>query len=149
MPGLPIGASISGFLPYVKYVTIKPSCDNFEARGKILAAYGRKSRPLGDHRRSDLSSAEWLVRHKSAWTNNPASVRHKSRSITGEEPTIDLVLGYHKENNSPFLKLFLSRVDDLIAHMSKKSLAAGDCTLAAFRERCVCSLPSSSVFQVP
>jgi hypothetical protein len=72
-----------------------------------------------------------------------------SRPIKGEAPTIDLVLGYHKENSSPLLKLFLSRVDDLIAHLSKKSLAAGDCTLAAFRERCVCSLPSSSVFQVP
>jgi hypothetical protein len=45
----------------------------------------------------------------------------KSRPITGEAPTIDLVLGYHKENNSPFLKLFLSRVDDLIARVSKKS----------------------------
>jgi LysR family transcriptional regulator, hca operon transcriptional activator len=43
-----------------------------------------------------------------------------SRPIKGEAPTIDLVLGYHKENNSPLLKLFLSRVDDLIDHVSKK-----------------------------
>jgi hypothetical protein len=32
-----------------------------------------------------------------------------SRPIKGEAPTIDLVLGYHKENKSPLLKLFLSR----------------------------------------
>jgi LysR family transcriptional regulator, hca operon transcriptional activator len=43
-----------------------------------------------------------------------------SRPIKGEAPTIDLVLGYHKENNSPLLKLFLSRVDDLMDHVSKK-----------------------------
>jgi LysR family transcriptional regulator, hca operon transcriptional activator len=44
-----------------------------------------------------------------------------SRPIKGEAPTIDLVLGYHKENKSPLLKLFLSRVDDLVDRGSKKS----------------------------
>ena len=44
-----------------------------------------------------------------------------SRPITGEAPTIDLVLGYHKENQWPLLKLFLSRVDELIARVSKRS----------------------------
>jgi LysR family transcriptional regulator, hca operon transcriptional activator len=43
-----------------------------------------------------------------------------SRPITGEAPKIDLVLGYHKENNSPLLKLFLSRVDHLIDRVSKR-----------------------------
>ena len=37
-----------------------------------------------------------------------------SRPLAGEAPSIDLVLGYHKANNSPLLKTFLSRVDDLI-----------------------------------
>jgi LysR family hca operon transcriptional activator len=41
-----------------------------------------------------------------------------SRPIRGDAPTIDLVLGYHKANTSPLLKLFLSRVDDLIARVS-------------------------------
>jgi LysR family hca operon transcriptional activator len=31
-----------------------------------------------------------------------------SRPLTGEAPSIDLVLGYHKANTSPLLKLFLS-----------------------------------------
>ena len=44
-----------------------------------------------------------------------------SRPIKGEAPTIDLVLGYHKENKSPLLELFLSRVDDLVDRGSKKS----------------------------
>ena len=42
-----------------------------------------------------------------------------SRPIKGEAPTIDLVLGYHKENNSPLLKLFLSKVDNLIDRVSE------------------------------
>ena len=37
-----------------------------------------------------------------------------SRPLAGEAPSIDLVLGYHKANNSPLLKTFLSRVDDMI-----------------------------------
>jgi hypothetical protein len=41
-------------------------------------------------------------------------------AVAEEAPTIDLVLGYHKENNSPLLKLFLSRVDNLIDRVSKK-----------------------------
>jgi LysR family hca operon transcriptional activator len=44
-----------------------------------------------------------------------------SRPLAGIAPTIDLVLGYHKANTSPLLKLFLSRTDDLIARVSKRS----------------------------
>lgn len=49
----------------------------------------------------------------------PSSV--VSRPLTGTAPTIDLVLGYHKANGSPLLKLFLSRTDDLITRVSGKS----------------------------
>src|SRR5256885_1505539 len=45
-----------------------------------------------------------------------------SRPLQGPPPTIDLVLGYHNGNRSPLLKLFLSRVDDLIAHVSQRSV---------------------------
>ncbi len=41
-----------------------------------------------------------------------------SRPLGGEVPTIDLVVGYNKANTSPILKLFLSRIDDLIARVS-------------------------------
>jgi len=44
-----------------------------------------------------------------------------SRPLAGEAPSIDLVLGYHKANNSPLLKTFLSRVDDMIGHVAKSS----------------------------
>jgi LysR family transcriptional regulator, hca operon transcriptional activator len=43
-----------------------------------------------------------------------------SRPVEGDAPTIDLVVGYHKANTSPLLTLFLSRVDDMIARVSKK-----------------------------
>jgi LysR family hca operon transcriptional activator len=43
-----------------------------------------------------------------------------SRPLEGEAPTIDLVVGYSKENTSPILKLFLSRVDTLINRVSRE-----------------------------
>jgi LysR family transcriptional regulator, hca operon transcriptional activator len=44
-----------------------------------------------------------------------------SRPLEGTVPTIDRVLGYHKANTSPLLKLFLSRTDELIARVSERS----------------------------
>jgi LysR family transcriptional regulator, hca operon transcriptional activator len=38
-----------------------------------------------------------------------------SRPLAVDPPTIDLVIGYRKSNSSPTLRLFLSRVDDLIS----------------------------------
>jgi LysR family hca operon transcriptional activator len=44
-----------------------------------------------------------------------------SRPLKGDTPTIDLVLGYKKSNQSPILKLLLSRLDELVARASKKT----------------------------
>ena len=41
-----------------------------------------------------------------------------SRPLKGEAPTVDLVVGYHKANTSPILRMFLSRIDDLTARIS-------------------------------
>src|SRR6202140_1176757 len=49
----------------------------------------------------------------------PSSVT--SRPLKGNTPTVDLVLGYRKSNQSPILKLFLSRLDELVARVSKKT----------------------------
>jgi LysR family hca operon transcriptional activator len=38
-----------------------------------------------------------------------------SRPLEGEAPTIDVAVGYSKSNPSPALKLFLSRLDKLVA----------------------------------
>jgi LysR family transcriptional regulator, hca operon transcriptional activator len=44
-----------------------------------------------------------------------------SRPLEGDVPTVDLVVGYNKLNTSPILKLFLSRLDDLIARVSSSN----------------------------
>ena len=49
----------------------------------------------------------------------PSSV--VSRPLEGEAPTIDLVVGYHKANTSPILRMFLSRIDDLTTRISSKA----------------------------
>src|ERR1700735_4612024 len=49
----------------------------------------------------------------------PSSVT--SRPLKGYTPTVDLVLGYRKSNQSPILKLLLSRLDELVARVSKKT----------------------------
>jgi len=45
-----------------------------------------------------------------------------SRPLKGITPTVDLVLGYKKSNQSPILKLLLSRLDELVVRVSKKAL---------------------------
>ncbi len=44
-----------------------------------------------------------------------------SRPLKGDVPTVDLVLGYRKANQSPILKLLLSRLDELVARASSKT----------------------------
>jgi LysR family hca operon transcriptional activator len=44
-----------------------------------------------------------------------------SRPLKGEQPTVDLVVGYRKANNSPILVSFLSRIDDLTAQVRRKA----------------------------
>lgn len=44
-----------------------------------------------------------------------------ARPLAGDPPTIDLVVGYHRANESPTLKLFLSRVGDLAASVTKRA----------------------------
>ena len=44
-----------------------------------------------------------------------------SRPLKGDAPTVELVLGYKKSNESPILKLLLSRLDELVARVSKKA----------------------------
>ena len=46
------------------------------------------------------------------------------RPLQGEVPTIDLMIGYSRSNTSPLLKRFLSRVDELVAHVVKKAAHA-------------------------
>ena len=49
----------------------------------------------------------------------PSSIT--SRPLKGDTPTVDLVLAYKKSNQSSILKLLLSRLDELVARVSKKT----------------------------
>src|SRR5258708_924991 len=49
----------------------------------------------------------------------PSSIT--SRPLEGDSPSIVLVLSYRKSNQSPILKLLLSRLDELVARVSKKA----------------------------
>lgn len=49
----------------------------------------------------------------------PSSVT--SRPLKGDTPTVDLILGYRKSNQSPILKLLLSRLDELVVRISRKA----------------------------
>ena len=79
---------------------------------------------IPDHEVDNITHAVSIIASTGAvallpvYPNNllPSSVT--SRPLKGEAPTIDLVVGYNKANRSPILKLFLSRIDDLIARTS-------------------------------
>src|SRR5580692_2213089 len=55
-----------------------------------------------------------------AYAQNFLPVSVTSRPLKGNAPTVDLVLGYRKSNQSPILKLLLSRLDELVARASTK-----------------------------
>jgi LysR family hca operon transcriptional activator len=80
-----------------------------------------------DHEADHLAMAMSLVASTGGVALLPAYARNllpsslTSRPLQGDVPTIDLVVGYSKTNTSPILKLFLSRIDDLIARVSKKT----------------------------
>ena len=44
-----------------------------------------------------------------------------SRPLKGDAPTVDLVLGFKKSNQSPVLKILLSRLDELTVRASNKA----------------------------
>jgi LysR family hca operon transcriptional activator len=81
------------------------------------------------HEIDNLGMAISLVASTRGVTLLPAYARNFlpwsviSRSLEGEAPTIDLVIGYHRANTSPVLKLFLARSDELIARVAEKARA--------------------------
>ena len=79
-----------------------------------------------DHEVDNLAMAMSLVASTRGIALLPAYAQNflpwsvVSRPLKGDVPTIDLVVGYSNANRSPILKLFLSRMDDLIASVSQK-----------------------------
>jgi LysR family hca operon transcriptional activator len=80
-----------------------------------------------DHEVDNLAMAMSLIASTRGVALLPAYAQNflpwsvTSRPLKGDAPTIDLVLGYNKANESPILKLLLSRLDELIARVAKKA----------------------------
>ncbi len=91
--------------------------DDYLARSHIT--------PAPDLEIDNLGMAMSLVASTRGVTLVPAYVQNFlpwsviSRPLTSDAPTIDLVVGYNKANTSATLKLFLSRLDDVIASVSR------------------------------
>ncbi len=79
------------------------------------------------HRVDNLAMAMSLVASTRGLALLPAYARNFlpwsviSRPLASDAPTIDLVAGYKAANTSPILKLFLSRLDGLIARHRLKA----------------------------
>jgi len=55
-----------------------------------------------------------------AYVQNFLTSSVTSRPLKGDVPTVELVLGYKRSNQSPILKVLLSRLDELVARVSKR-----------------------------
>jgi LysR family hca operon transcriptional activator len=92
---------------------------------KYLKRSGVDIKP--DHGVDNLAMAISLVASTGGLSLMPAYAKNLlprsvvSRPLQGDVPTIDLAIGYSKANTSPTLKLFLSRVDELIARGAQKA----------------------------
>jgi LysR family hca operon transcriptional activator len=80
-----------------------------------------------DHGVDNLAQAMSLVASTRGLALMPAYAKNLlpssvvSRPLQGEAPTIELAVGYSKSNTSPTLKLFLSRLDELVVPNQKRS----------------------------
>jgi DNA-binding transcriptional LysR family regulator len=78
-----------------------------------------------DHGVDDMAMAISLVASTRGLALMPAYAKNLlpgsvvSRPLEGEAPTIDLAVGYSKSNTSPILKLFASRLDELVRPKQK------------------------------
>lgn len=94
----------------------------------VIDAYLEKTKVAlrTDHEVDNIAMAMSLIASTRGVALLPAYVKNfmpwsvTSRPLAGEAPTIDLVVGYHRANNSPTLKLFLSRIGDLAASVAKR-----------------------------
>lgn len=79
------------------------------------------------HRVEYLSMAISLVASTRGLTLLPDFARNfltsslTSRPLAGEAPSIDLVLGYHRANNSLLLGLLLLRIEEMIGRVAKRA----------------------------
>lgn len=106
--------NVSGIAPVLRAVI-----DDYLKKSSVSIATAHEASSIS-MAGSLIASTRGVALLPAHWLNVlPRSV--VSRPLADDAPTIDLVLGYHKANTSPLLKLFLSKTDDLIARVTKRS----------------------------
>lgn len=93
---------------------------------EVIDSYLRKFGidPKPEHEADNLVMSMSLIASTRSVALLPAYVRNflpwsvTSRPLTGDAPTVDLAVGYNRTNTSPVLKMFLSRIDELISGAS-------------------------------
>jgi LysR family hca operon transcriptional activator len=105
--------TVSNTAPVLRAVT-----DNYLKRSgiKITPAHEADHLSMG----MSLIASTGGVGLLPAYAQNFLPTSVTSRPLKGDVPTLDLVLGYKKTNQSPILKLLLSKLDELVARASKK-----------------------------
>jgi LysR family hca operon transcriptional activator len=58
------------------------------------------------------------------YARNFATWSVTSRPLKGDVPAIDLVVGYKQGNQSPLLKMFLARLEEIIGRVTEKTGSA-------------------------
>ena len=99
----------------------------------VIAQYLRRSKVKlrASHEVDNLAMAMSLVASTRGVALLPAYAKNflpwavVSRSLHGEPPVIDLVIGYNRANKSATLRLFLSRVDQLVQEVLTHPRKAG------------------------
>ena len=125
-------------MPSDHRLTAKQAIDPRELVGEIFIGGANKARVLRalteeylrrsgvdiklDHGVDNMAMAMSLVASTRGLALMPAYAKNLlpssvvSRPLAGEAPTIDVAMGYSKSNTSPILKLFLSRLDELVTN---------------------------------
>jgi LysR family hca operon transcriptional activator len=123
-------------MPSDHRLTVRQAIDPRELVGEIFIAGSNKAAVLRavtedylqrsgvdikvDHGVDNMAMAMSLVASTRGLALMPAYAKNLlpwsvvSRPLEGEAPTIDLAVGYSKSSTSPILKLFLSRLDELV-----------------------------------
>jgi LysR family hca operon transcriptional activator len=75
-----------------------------------------------------LSSRASIDRLNGTWRGDADTALTRAvvtRPLSGEPPTIELVMGYSSANASPLLKRFLARAEELIENVSRQQKLRG------------------------
>ena len=102
-----------------KAPALRAVIDNFLRRSGIKITVAHE----GDHPSMAMSliASTGGVALFPAYARNSLPSSVTSRPLKGDTPTVDLVFGYKKSNQSPILKLLLSKLDELVASVSNKN----------------------------